>query len=108
MTSLAQMHCRPLGAADRLPDDALPSLLAQLEGWTTHEGPLQKAFGFPDFARTMAFVNAVAAIAEAEDHHPELQLSWGRCTVQYRTHSAGGLTINDFICAARVDALTRA
>lgn len=66
---------------------------------------LQRSFAFADFHRTMAFVNAIAWIAHAEDHHPDLEIGYDYCRVRYSTHAAGGLTENDFICAAKVDAL---
>ena len=60
---------------------------------------------FANFHETMAFVNAVAWIAHAEDHHPDLEVGYGHCRVTFSTHSVGGLSENDFICAAKVDAL---
>ena len=66
---------------------------------------LQRSFGFDDFYRTMAFVNAVAWIANAEDHHPDLEVGYNYCRIKFSTHSIGGLSENDFICAAKVDAL---
>jgi 4a-hydroxytetrahydrobiopterin dehydratase len=106
MTSdeLARLHCRaqhgpPLAA------DELAQPLALTPRWTVVEGMLQRRFEFADFHATMAFVNAVAWIAHREDHHPELLVGYGHCTVRWRTHSAGGLTLNDFVCAAKVDAL---
>ncbi|MCH8179364.1 MAG: 4a-hydroxytetrahydrobiopterin dehydratase [Proteobacteria bacterium] len=84
-------------------------LLAQLPGWDIQrDGPgvvLTRTFTFADFHRTMAFVNAVAWIAHEQDHHPDLAVSYQRCTLNWSTHSVGGLSFNDFICAARVDAL---
>ncbi|EGQ63942.1 pterin-4-alpha-carbinolamine dehydratase, partial [Acidithiobacillus sp. GGI-221] len=62
-------------------------------------------FRFKNFYETMAFVNAVAWISHREDHHPDLELGYNRCVVHYSTHAIGGLSENDFICAARVDAL---
>lgn len=79
--------------------------LARIPGWALLDGALQKSWTFPDYHHTMAFVNAVAWIAHAEDHHPDLAVSYGRCTVRFNTHSVGGISINDFICAAKVDAL---
>ena len=64
-----------------------------------------RSFGFEDFYRTKGFVNAVAWIANAEDHHPDLELGYNYCRVTFSTHSIGGLSDNDFICAAKVDAL---
>ena len=79
--------------------------LAQAPGWTLEGGAIQKRYDFPDYHRTMAFVNALAWVAHVEDHHPDLLVSYNRCTVRFNTHSVGGLSINDFICAAKVDAL---
>ena len=84
-------------------------MLTQVQGWTidtTDSSPaLVKTFSFADYHHTMAFVNAVAWIAHQQDHHPDLTVSYNRCTVRFNTHSVGGLSINDFICAARVDQL---
>ena len=66
---------------------------------------LQRAFKFKDFYRTMSFVNAVAYIANGEDHHPDLAVGYDYCNVTFATHSIGGLSENDFICAAKVDLL---
>ncbi len=66
---------------------------------------LQRAFKFRDFYRTMSFVNAVAHVANAEDHHPDLEVGYDYCRMTFSTHSIGGLSHNDFICAAKVDRL---
>ena len=79
--------------------------LVAAAGWALVDGAIQKRFPFPDFHRTIAFVNALAWIANAEDHHPDLLVSYDHCTVRFNTHSVGGISINDFICAAKVDAL---
>ena len=83
----------------------IESHLAQAPGWALVDGAIQKRYAFADYHRTMAFVNAVAGVAHAEDHHPELNVGYDRCTVRFDTHSVGGISINDFICAAKVDAL---
>ena len=87
----------------------LNAALAGLSGWqrTLQEGKeaIQKSWRFADFHQTMAFVNAVAAVAHAMDHHPDLQVSYNRCTVLYTSHEAGGLTHRDIDAAARVDSL---
>jgi 4a-hydroxytetrahydrobiopterin dehydratase len=98
-------RCRPVGAPVRMNAAELAAHLAQLPGWSVVDGAIEQSFGFTDFHRTMAFVNALAWIAHVEDHHPDLQVGYGRCVVRWRTHSAGGITINDFICAAKVTAL---
>ena len=79
--------------------------LAAAPGWTLEGGAIQKRYDFADYHRTMAFVNALAWVAHGQDHHPELLVSYNRCTVRFNTHSVGGISVNDFICAAKVDAL---
>jgi 4a-hydroxytetrahydrobiopterin dehydratase len=64
---------------------------------------ISRVFSFSNYYETIAFVNLVAAVAHRQDHHPELNVSYNRCRVEYSTHSAGGLTDNDFICAAKID-----
>jgi 4a-hydroxytetrahydrobiopterin dehydratase len=66
---------------------------------------LQRALKFKDFYRTMSFVNALAHIANSEDHHPDLEIGYNYCRISYSTHSIGGLSHNDFICAAKIDRL---
>lgn len=93
-----------------MPADALAAHLATLPGWQAVGGggpgaAIEKRFAFPDFHRTMAFVNAVAWVAHVEDHHPDLAVGYGQCTVRYSTHAVGGVSLNDLICAAKVDAL---
>jgi 4a-hydroxytetrahydrobiopterin dehydratase len=75
------------------------------QGWRVIDGALEKSFDFADFHQTMAFVNAVAFMAHRQDHHPELLLSYGRCTVRWQTHDSAALSASDFLCAAKVDAL---
>lgn len=103
---LASRHCRPLPAGTSpLSAAAVKRWLTQVRGWREVKGTIHRSFRFADFHQTMAFVNAVAWIAHTEDHHPDLSVSYNRCDVAWSTHSVGGLSINDFICAARVDAL---
>ena len=85
--------------------DAVTSHLAQVKGWQLCSGALEKAHHFGNFHETMAFMNAVAWICHAEDHHPDVTLGYGHCVLRFSTHSVGGISINDFICAAKVDAL---
>ena len=79
--------------------------LAQFGGWALDNGAIVKTFSFPDYHRTLAFVNTVAWIAHQQDHHPELQVHYDRCRVSFNTHSIGGISENDFICAARIEEL---
>jgi 4a-hydroxytetrahydrobiopterin dehydratase len=102
---LAQRRCRPLeGEPPMLPAE-INTHLRDADGWSLQDGAIEKTFGFDDYHHTMAFVNAVAWIAHTEDHHPDLAVSYNRCVVRFNTHSVGGISINDFICAAKVDAL---
>lgn len=92
--------------APALAQDAIPALLALVPGWHAAGGAIARAFAFRDYRETIAFVNAVAWMAEGENHHPDMTVGYRRCTVAYTTHSAGGaLSMNDFICAAKADAL---
>jgi 4a-hydroxytetrahydrobiopterin dehydratase len=103
-------HCRPLrGAEHRLDARALRERLAVLPGWSLVEdgAAIHKRFDFPDYYRTMAFVNALAHVAHREDHHPDLGVHYGHVDVRYSTHDVGGLSENDFVCAAKTDALNR-
>ena len=77
----------------------------QALGWRLIDGALEKSFSFKNFHQTMGFVNALAFIANTEDHHPDLQLSFGRCTVRFNTHDVNGISVSDFFCASKVDAL---
>lgn len=105
-TALRDQHCVPLkGPQHALSELAVTQYLAELAGWERHEIGIRKVFPFDDYHRTMAFVNGVAEIAHVEDHHPDLEVSYSRCTVFYSTHDVGGLSLNDMICAAKVDAL---
>jgi 4a-hydroxytetrahydrobiopterin dehydratase len=80
-------------------------LLPAISGWELNKGQIAKAHQFKDYHHTMAFVNAVAWLAHREDHHPDLEVGYNRCVVRFSTHAVGGLSENDFICAAKVDAL---
>ena len=100
-TALLQGTCRHLteGASEAQVRDAL----SVLNDWAQIDGLLQREFRFADYHQTIAFVNAVAAMTHQEDHHPDMLISYNRCTVRYSTHSAGSISHNDFICAAKVD-----
>lgn len=77
----------------------------QAIGWRLIDGSLEKTYAFKNFHETMGFVNALAFIANAEDHHPDLALSYGKCTVRFNTHDVNGISVSDFFCASKVDAL---
>jgi 4a-hydroxytetrahydrobiopterin dehydratase len=103
LESLAQQAC--VRGAARLPDAELNGLLAALPGWQHVADRIAKTYRFAGWHETMAFVNAVAWIAERTDHHPDLSVHFNRCVVSYSTHDAGGITRNDLVCAARVERL---
>ncbi len=77
----------------------------QALGWRLIDGALEKSFRFKDFHHSIGFVNAVAFIANAEDHHPDLAVSFSQCTVRFSTHDVNGISASDFLCASKVDAL---
>lgn len=105
-SNLLDQHCRPCeGGTPPLEAARIAALLQQLAGWESDRTRIGKTFQFKNFHQTMAFVNAVAWIAHREGHHPDLEVGFNRCRVSYTTHAAAGLTDNDFICAAKVDAL---
>jgi 4a-hydroxytetrahydrobiopterin dehydratase len=105
MNDLARQHCTPLEGQPPMGAAQIDAHLAQASGWALHDGAIEKTYRFGNFHETMAFVNALAWIAHAEDHHPDLAVGYNRCVVRFNTHSVGGISINDFICAAKVDAL---
>jgi 4a-hydroxytetrahydrobiopterin dehydratase len=111
MTDLSQKSCKPCeGGVQALDPEAAGNLLKQIPGWSLNEGAteIERAFTFKNYYETMAFVNAVAWVAHREDHHPDLEVSYRRCRVRYTTHAVGGLSENDFICAAKTDTLLQA
>ena len=108
LVPLAHAHCAPRrGSEHRLTEASIRELLQQLPGWELIENghALTRTFAFKDYYRTMSFVNALAHIANAEDHHPDLSVHYDRCVVRFSTHDVSGLSENDFICAAKADAL---
>lgn len=103
---LADKQCVPCrGGVPPMPGDEARRMLGELDpAWTLNdEGHLERAMPFGNFAMAMDFANRVAEIAEAESHHPDLHVAWGRCTVEIWTHKIDGLTESDFYFAAKVD-----
>jgi 4a-hydroxytetrahydrobiopterin dehydratase len=106
--SLDQRNCEPCHAGTpALTDDEAKALIQAVPQWTLSADAraIEREFGFRDFHQTMAFVNALAWIAHREDHHPDLEIGYRRCRVEYSTHAIDGLSENDFICAAKINAL---
>ena len=108
MQPISARHCLPRsGHEHRLGQARIAELMAQLSHWELAEDgrALLRTFRFKDYHHTLAFVNALAWIAHREDHHPDLGVHYDRCVVRWSTHDVGGLSENDFICAARTAAL---
>ena len=107
-SDLIERHCKACApGTPALNSQQVAEMLKSLDGWGLKGKEIVRAFSFTDFYETMAFVNAVAYIANREDHHPDMEVGYNKCTVKFSTHSVGGLSENDFICAAKVDALLR-
>jgi 4a-hydroxytetrahydrobiopterin dehydratase len=105
---LAQQHCIPRkGSEHALDAGTVTGLLSDLPAWQlANDGKaIVKDYRFPDFHHTLGFINAVGFMANQEDHHPDLIAGYGHCQVLWSTHDVGGLSLNDFICAAKVEAL---
>ena len=106
LCDLTNKKCKPCeGGIQPLPQDEINILIKQLDGWVQRDHIISKVFDFKNYYETMAFVNAVAWLSHREDHHPDLNVSYNKCHVEYSTHAISGLSENDFICAAKVDAL---
>ena len=107
MSDLAARRCKPCeGGIPALTPAAATQLLAQVSsGWVLAENArtIRREFRFRDFYRTMSFVNALAHVANIEDHHPDLEVGYNYCHVTFTTHAIGGLSENDFVCAAKID-----
>jgi 4a-hydroxytetrahydrobiopterin dehydratase len=103
---LVRRKCAPCeGGVAPLTDEQIGPMLKGLPGWALDGKTIAKTFKFRNYFETMAFVNAAAWISHREDHHPDLLVQWGECRVSYSTHAIDGLSENDFICAAKLDAL---
>ncbi len=107
--SLAEKHCVPCrGGVPALKGEELDRMQQQVQGWqVVNQHHIEKSYDFPDFASALNFVNRIGAVAEAEGHHPDLYLSWGKVGVKTWTHKIDGLTESDFILAAKIDALNQ-
>jgi 4a-hydroxytetrahydrobiopterin dehydratase len=107
--SLFEERCQRCGpGTPALPAAEVAALLAKVPDWRLEDQgrSLVRGWAFGSYGAGLAFVNAVAGVAEAEKHHPDIELGYKRARVRFTTHAAGGLTLNDFICAAKLDRLT--
>jgi 4a-hydroxytetrahydrobiopterin dehydratase len=106
-TPLAERRCKPCegGIAPYSAAEAAAALAALAPGWALDATAtsLRREYRFKNFFRVMSFANALAHVANVEDHHPDLELGYDYCRVRFTTHAIGGLSENDFICAAKLD-----
>lgn len=109
MSELFEKKCQACeGEVKALNHEQILNLLPQLsKEWTLEQQPdrLERVVHFKNYYHTMAFVNALAFIANTENHHPDLKISYNRCEIVWQTHALGGLSLNDFICASKTDQL---
>lgn len=105
MNDFLNQDCAPLEGQPPMDTNQISQHLLKVPGWAYIDQALEKSFSFRNYYETIAFLNAVAYICHAQDHHPELRVLYNRCIVRFDTHSVGGISINDFICAAKVNAL---
>ena len=106
MTDLTTRQCKPCeGGVSPLTREEAENLLRHLNGWKLEGAVISKEYSFKNYYQTLAFVNATAWISHREDHHPDLTVGYNTCRVAYTTHAINGLSENDFICAAKIDAL---
>ena len=105
VSDLAAKKCKPCEGGVALKQQEVNQLLKQLNGWEYAGGRIAKTYSFTNYYQTMAFVNAAAWISHREDHHPDMNVGYNTCRIEYVTHAINGLSDNDFICAAKLDAL---
>lgn len=105
-SDLTGRHCKPCEpGTPPLSNREADSLMQLIAGWQRYDHLISRTYHFKDYYQTIAFVNAVAWLSHIEDHHPEITVTYNSCRVEYTTHSVHGLSENDFICAAKVNAL---
>lgn len=111
-SDLLNKHCQACeGGVAPLNAEQARALLGEIHAdWKLNEAgnEISRSFKFKNYYQTIAFVNALAWVSHQEDHHPDLEVGYSRCLVRYSTHAIGGLSENDFICAAKIDALIAA
>ncbi len=108
MSELTEKHCAPCeGIGQAMTKDEAEAMLKQIPGWQLNEAGtmIYRDFSFKGFTKTMFFVNAIAYIAQQEMHHPDLEIGFNYCNARFTTHALDGLSENDFICAAKINAL---
>ncbi len=103
---LAEKRCVSCeGGTEPLSPEEAHELGTQVPDWEIRDGRIERTFGFTNFVEAMDFANRITPLAEQENHHPDLHISWGKVRVELSTHKIGGLSENDFILAAKIDKL---
>ena len=106
ISDLAEKSCKTCeGGTEPMPRDQIDRTLGDVDGWSFEEGEIVRTYTFKNYYQTIAFVNALAWVAHAEDHHPDIEVGYKTCKVRYSTHAIGGISENDFICAAKINAV---
>ncbi|HET6249710.1 MAG TPA: 4a-hydroxytetrahydrobiopterin dehydratase [Tepidisphaeraceae bacterium] len=106
LSDLAKKSCKnSSGTSAKLSEPQIDTLLGDTPGWERSGNEIAKTFHFKNYYETLAFVNATAWISHREDHHPDMEVGYNKVRMRYSTHSAGGLSENDFICAAKIELL---
>ena len=101
---LAELMCGPIDkSTPPMPLSEAKKMLGEVAGWTLENSAITREFIFKDFAIAMQFVNKVADLANSEDHHPNIHISYNKVKLELSTHKIGGLSMNDFILAAKID-----
>jgi len=112
MSSLSQQHCSPVSKKDAvLSEDQINTYTDELDNlWSADKirSNISREFHFKNYYETISFVNAVAWIVHEQDHHPEMNVGYNRCQVTFFTHNIAGLSVNDFICAAKINEIAPA
>ena len=105
-SDLAKKKCNACeGKVEALKESEIQDYLKKVSGWEFADGVIRKEFKFKNYYETVSFINAVAWIANKENHHPDIQFGYKNSLVNFVTHSVNGVTENDFICAAKIDEL---
>ena len=108
MSDLKNKRCAPCeGGVSRIEKEAASNLLSQAKNWQLSDDAteIERTYTFKNYYETVAFVNAVAWIAHQEDHHADIEFGYKTCRIRYSTHAINGLSMNDFICAAKINDL---
>ena len=106
ITELTSKSCKPCeGGMPAMTSEEIDAMMPQIEDWAFVDGHIERTFDFNNYYQTISFVNAVAWVANAEGHHPNLEVDFRQCKVKFWTHAIDGMSENDFICAAKIDQL---